>query len=248
MAELSPSELLKDAGLSHLLTHKSDGNMSYRWGEKQEVIANRKKVLAKLGLGLDDCYCPRMDGHTDGVEVITASKKGVGMFDRNLNEPADAIITNTKGIGLWLFIADCIPVVIYDPINIALGLSHLSWQTSSKHLAAKTVSEMNKNFDSDPSQLKIFMGPSIKQESYKFEDPEQKTMPDWQPYLRETSDGLTSIDLVKFNFDEFVSVGVLSGSIEVSPINTAMDPRFFSHYRDSRAGDSEGRFAVVAVL
>ena len=41
---------------------------------------------------------------------------------------ADAIITNLKNVVIGILTADCVPVLIYDPIKRAAGVAHAGWK------------------------------------------------------------------------------------------------------------------------
>jgi len=148
-----------------------------------------------------------------------------------------------------MLIADCLPVIIFDPHTKSLGLIHAGWKGTEQLIVAKTIQAMVRQFGSSPEEMIAAVGPSIRTESYRFKDVVQK-MPDrismWNNYLTNNTDGTISIDLISFNIDQMVGSGIARSSIIDSGIDTAVDTRFFSHYRDSRTNEGDcGRFAFV---
>ncbi|MCX7120432.1 MAG: polyphenol oxidase family protein [Gammaproteobacteria bacterium] len=72
----------------------------------------------------------------------------------------DAIITKEKNIGIGVVTADCLPVVLYDPVNHAIGVIHAGWQGLAKKIITATIKKMYSEFGTDLSQLKAYFGPS----------------------------------------------------------------------------------------
>ena len=74
---------------------------------------------------------------------------------------SDALITNHPGVVLQTLFADCCPVLLVDPVRLAVGLAHASWQSTLDELAANTVVAMMARYGSRPSDLVAYLGPSI---------------------------------------------------------------------------------------
>lgn len=155
-----------------------DGNMSFQWGEESEVNENRKNFLEKHTLKLEDCVFMDLE-HGDEVAIVGDSDKGKVLT-------ADALITNTPGVTLFLMTADCLPLALHDPEKNVIALVHLGWKSSDLGLAAKTVEAMTRELGSDPKTIKASIGPGIHKESYLVENPSQKDNPKWAPFLEET--------------------------------------------------------------
>ncbi|WP_419726750.1 peptidoglycan editing factor PgeF [Terrisporobacter petrolearius] len=73
----------------------------------------------------------------------------------------DALITNVTKVPLLILTADCVPVVIVDPVNKAIGLAHAGWRGTYDNISEKTIKEMSKNYNSNPKDLICVIGPSI---------------------------------------------------------------------------------------
>ena len=79
----------------------------------------------------------------------------------------DAIMTNLPGVPLMLCIADCVPVIVYDPVKRAVAVIHDGWRGTVQRLAAKTVFAMRLAYGSDPKDLLAYVGPSISRAHYE---------------------------------------------------------------------------------
>ena len=73
----------------------------------------------------------------------------------------DALITNIKEVPLLILTADCVPVVIIDPKNKAIGVAHAGWRGTYDKIAQKTIDEMVKSYNTNPEDLVCVIGPSI---------------------------------------------------------------------------------------
>lgn len=233
--------------IKHAISTVSDGNMSFLYGNKKEVLENRKKFLEKNNLSLDNCLTMRLQ-HGDKIEVVDVSSSGRGMYELESAPEADCLITKEVGLGLFLIIADCLPVIIYDPENGTLALVHLGWRSTNTKLIQKTIRKMVNNFNSDPKNLMVFIGPGIHKESYKYKKAPQSKLPGWKNFTHKDPDGLTSVDLYGYNFQQALDMGVLKDNIFISNIDTFSSKELFSHRRSEVKSEPEGRFAVVVCL
>lgn len=224
-----------------------DGNMSYKFDTEDVVKNNRKVFLEKNNIEMKDCVVPYLS-HSDTIKIVTDADKGEGMFSNLDGIDAEALITNTKGLGLFLHTADCFPVSFFDTKKEVIALAHCGWKPIDKRLVYKTVLEMIKVFNSDPKDILVYIGPGIKKDSYIFKEPIQKTVDYWKSYLEDMEDGQTKIDLTSFIVDQLKEAGIPLGNIEINQTNTATNTEYFSHYRSERADEREGRFATVVYM
>jgi purine-nucleoside/S-methyl-5'-thioadenosine phosphorylase / adenosine deaminase len=80
------------------------------------------------------------------------------------NEPlvGDGIITNVPGLILAVQTADCLPVVLVDPKNRAVGVFHAGWRGTVKRIVEKGVGAMRLHFGSRPRDLEAAIGPGVR--------------------------------------------------------------------------------------
>ncbi|MDE2079317.1 MAG: polyphenol oxidase family protein [Patescibacteria group bacterium] len=215
-----------------------DGNMSRVLGPEAEALTNRRKFLEKNGFQPEYAYAELE--HGDVIAVVTDTEKGKSVT-------ADALVTNASGVPLMLITADCFPLAYYDPVAGVIALAHLGWKSSDLGLAGKVVREMQK-LGAKPENVRVFIGPGIHKESYLVENPSQKEKSEWQPFLENAEGGLTRIDLIGFNKQTLMNAGVREEYIDMSPVDTAVSPEYFSHRRSAESRAAEGRFATVVSL
>jgi YfiH family protein len=73
----------------------------------------------------------------------------------------DGLITDRPGILLSVRVADCLPVLLADPVRRAVGAFHAGWRGTLARIVEKGVGELRRQFGSDPADLKAAIGPGI---------------------------------------------------------------------------------------
>jgi len=238
-------------GLVHGFSDIKDGNMSFDWGESDSVIKNRSTFLSRLGINSADCIITRTRmSHGTEIEIVNSSLKGRGInLSASGDADVDAMMTSDKNLFLAILTADCLPVVIYDPIKKAITLVHLSRINTPKNFARNVIDKMKTEYNSISEDIVVGIGPYIHKESYLFEKAElEKVIPNRKNFGRfilDLPNGKAAIDLAGYNVEEFISAGVLNKNIEVSEIDTATNTNFFSHCRSRLAVEPEGRMLTV---
>lgn len=218
---------------------KEDGNQDFRWDTQAEVEQNREAFLAKMDLTPADCVVMEVE-HDDSIEHV-------GRDDRGRTIKIEALATADEGVALFLLTADCFPVVLHDLRTDAIAIAHAGWKPTDKQLIPKVISEMSARYGTRAEDVHAYIGPGIRPESYLFENPPQRGLPGWSPYLKELPDGTTQVDLLGYLTHQLRECGIAERNTQVSDIDTAASPEYFSHYRSVRTGEPQGRFATVVV-
>jgi YfiH family protein len=73
----------------------------------------------------------------------------------------DGIVSDTPGVLVTVQTADCLPIILVDPIRRAVGVFHAGWRGTVKRIVEKGVGEMRKHFGSDPRKLVAAIGPGV---------------------------------------------------------------------------------------
>lgn len=229
--------------LVHGFSDMKDGNMSFSWGARETVLRNRSNFLDKLGIKSEDCAVMLLS-HGTNVGLIDELSRGKEQAD------ADCLITKSKNVYLFVLTGDCLPVIMYDPVESVIALAHMSRMNTPEELAGKIVKKMKSEYGVKPENIIAGIGPCIDKESYVFSAEElRKRVPDervFNGFIAGVPDGAKSIDLTGYNVREMISAGIKKENIEISGIDTAKDENFFSHYRSRQNEAPEGRMATVA--
>ena len=239
------TELKSVAGLFHAFSTAEEGNMSFRYGTGEEVVKNREKFLGGAGVDPASCVSYRI---LDKNVLLTVDKSHVG---RGMDSPesafeADGLFTREPGVYLFLFIADCVPLILFDTKNKVLGLVHVGRYSAGTQLPERSTRYMTTEFNSRAPDIIAAVGPAISKDSYIKRDVPELADPRWQSFLHEEEEGLRAIDLKGYITAQLKECGVKDEHIVDAGVDTATDPRFFSHYRAAKLGYEEARFACVA--
>ena len=224
---------IKNNGFDYVFSKTGDGNMSYTWGNKNEVDINRGRFLKKYLFVPSQCVKASLV-HGTRIKVVTEINCGKEYV-------CDSLITSSKNVVLCMVTADCFPLVIFDPKTKLLSLAHLGHRGVSAKLTKKVIKKMQK-LGSNPSNLTVIIGAGIRKESYVFEDVTQKNDPEWADFLKNTKNGKISVDLVGFIVRQLTESGVMQNNIRDLEIDTAHGNKYFSHYRAQLLNEKEGRF------
>lgn len=131
---------------------------------KDDTLENVEKNLRILGenLGFDPAkLVMTRQIHSDIVRVVT-DKDANGFCHRNYPE-CDALVTNTPGVTLLVFTADCTPLLFWDPVTGAVGAAHAGWRGTAQAIGAKVVQTMVREFGCKPESIRAAIGPNIAQ-------------------------------------------------------------------------------------
>ncbi len=100
--------------------------------------------------------------HGDSVAIID---------DRQLTREnlrgIDALVTNLDDFPIGVRSADCVPILLYDPVNSVIAAIHSGWRGTVKRISQKTIDVLVDNFKTNPEDLRAVIGPSIGPESFE---------------------------------------------------------------------------------
>jgi hypothetical protein len=215
------------------------------------VRENRRRVAAALGTGR-----LTVAGQTHGarVAVITPSLAGRG-HDGGADARAalpdtDAMVTNLPGVALSVLVADCAPVVLFDPGTRSIGVAHCGRLGAVRGTLPAAIGAMRSSFGTRAEDLRVGIGPAIGAASYEIGAAEASAVAAAFPedscrLLKPTRPGHATFDLVAALLRQLRAAGVPDGYVHPMGIDTrtATDD-FFS----DRAARPCGRFMAIAML
>lgn len=200
------------------------------------VDANRVAVFETLGLAPEQVIT--------GYQVHSANVVCVGSEHGGRVLPgADGLLTKDP-VALLSRFADCVPILLFDPVRRAAGILHAGWRGTAAQIAALGVRQMRAHFGTRPQDIIAGIGPSIGPCCYQVQDDFVRAICAAWPAARthiHTNSGTTHADLWAMNRQQLLDAGVRK--IEESCICTACHrDEFFSHRGD---GGRTGRFGVI---
>ncbi len=198
-------------------------NLGLNTGDEREAVAeNRRRFWAALGTP---------EAHTAGGYQVHGSEIKVvdqpGYFDGH-----DAFVTDQPGIFLSVTIADCVPVLIFDPVRKAIAAVHAGWRGTAVQIAGKTVALLQKTYGTNPADCIAYIGTCIGFDSFEVS---AEVAVEFAPELQKEagSPGKYLVDLKEANRIQLMQAGMSGELIEVSPFCTVKDHhRFFSFRKE----------------
>jgi purine-nucleoside/S-methyl-5'-thioadenosine phosphorylase / adenosine deaminase len=243
-------------------------NLGFTEDDTRAVVERNRALLLK-SLGVD-----RGRDHWPLVTLRQIHSDLVHHVDRAPDQllAGDGLITNTPGLLLGIQTADCLPVILADRKNRAIGVFHAGWRGTVKRIVEKGIGEMRRYFGTDPRNLIAAIGPGIQGCCYqvgeevrqKFEtqfayaaelfrevkesDPVREKYP--LLFLTARAPGHSELpvnlylDLVEANRRQLIDTGVATRNIETSsPCTACHVDLLFSHRTEKGV---TGRMMAVA--
>jgi YfiH family protein len=163
----------------------------------------------------------------------------VGRYDRSapyVPTPyeADGLITDERDVPLIIFTADCVPILLHDPVREAIGAVHAGWRGTVAGIACKAVEEMATRLGCDPKNIRAAIGPCISACCFETgpEVPEAVNNAaggDASAFIRSKGDKYM-VDLKGINRFLLERAGVLPGNIACSEECTScLSDKYWSH-------------------
>jgi len=210
---------------------------------REKVHENYRRFCAALGAGTDTLVLSKQV-HQDTVRHVTSSDRGKG-FSLPTDYTADALVTDTPGLHLMVFSADCIILLLHDPVTGSIGAVHAGWRGTALDLPAKTVREMGRLFGAQPRDIRVAVGAGIGPCCFETHSDVPDAMRDafgggadacMSPLAGRP--GKWSVDLKALNAWRLREAGIPAGQIDICPLCTACHPELYWSHR--KTGDRRG--------
>lgn len=223
---------------------QSSLNLAIGRGDSLENVEQNLHILGNA-LGFDPAkLVMTMQIHSDIVRVVTDADCN-GPCHRNYPQ-CDGLVTNTPGVALLIFTADCTPLLFHDPVTGAVGAAHAGWRGTAKGIGARVVEAMVRSFGSRPEDIRAAIGPNVGQCHFETDAdvPEAMTAAfgdEVKQYIEKKGEKY-HLDLKAINALVLRRAGVRH--IEISDACTMCQPNRFWSHRVTR-GDRGSQGAII---
>ena len=226
-------------------------NLGFNRGDLDENDIRNHEIFANvIGVNPKNIVTGNQT-HTTNVKVVTKDDCGKGIYrDRNYTD-IDGLITNEKGIVLATYYADCVPLLIVDTKNKAIGLSHSGWRGTVGKIGKVTIEKMGELYGTKPEDIVACIGPSICRKCYEISEEVavqfKEAFPDnIKEILIDKGNGKYQLDLWECNRINFKEAGVLPENIKVTDICTCHNTDvLFSHRGHNGKRGNIGAFLSI---
>jgi polyphenol oxidase len=217
--------------------------------EPGDVLENRRRVATALGAEPGDfVFC--VQAHGPNVQVITTADQGRGTLTQDdAVRDTDALVTADPGVVLTVMVADCVPIVLYDPVAHVLACVHAGWRGTVARVSEAAVTSM-RSLGSHPANVIAGLGPAIAPDRYQvggdvYEAARDGLGSSAGKVISEDGTGKWLFDLWTANQLVLEEAGVPGRSIHVAAVPTGSVRGLFFSDREVRPC---GRFVAMARL
>ncbi|HWF43635.1 MAG TPA: peptidoglycan editing factor PgeF [Candidatus Kapabacteria bacterium] len=209
-------------------------NLSSHVGDEQaNVDENRRLFFTAIGIPQGGKAVYQNQVHSANVQVVEG---GEGVV-----KESDALITVEANVLLGVTVADCTPILLYDPVMKLIAAIHSGWRGTEQMISLAAIRRMM-GLGSSPENIFAFIGASASREKYEV-GLDVATLFE-EKHLVELQGGKYLLDVKGANLDQLVFAGIPEEHIEVSPLCTISDERLHSYRRD---GKRSGRMLAVII-
>jgi len=178
--------------------------------------------------------------HSDKVYIVT--KK-----DSFFTPPtADALITNCKNIPLMVMVADCTPVLFYDPKQEVIAVAHVGRAGAFKNIIKNVLDYFIQVYGSQKKDIIVESGASICQNCYEvsatiFQEAQTLQL----DYALKKKQNSFYLDIKAIITQQLLNENIKEENIKISKeCSRCQDEKYFSY----RASAKTGRFAGIIML
>ena len=239
--------LLEYPEVTHCYTMRSNNQLNFQIKNRDFFNQSCDKIYKCLELKNPLVVRPYQT-HTDNVKIVKKIEK---------LEDTDGIITNKKEIALITTSADCISLLLYDPVKKAIGSIHSGWKGTLKRIIIKAIEKMITEYHSKPEDIICCICPSIRQCCFEVDEDVKDLFYNKYKNLKNIDEIIKLgdkkedkqkyyIDAVKINIELLKNIGLKEKNIIDSNICTMCHSKEFHSYRaDGKSFGVNG--AIIAI-
>ena len=224
-------------------------NINCYCGDDKEAIQKNREALCQLLAIADDHLVMPHQVHLTKIAQIDDAFFALPADERHQAlEGVDALMTNIEGVCIGVSTADCIPVLLYDPVQRAACAIHAGWRGTVKRITEQAVAQMTAVYGTRPADIIAQIGPGIHLDSFEVGDEVYEAFQQEGFPMQAISKKKEKwhIDLPECNRLLLIAKGIPADHIAVSSVCTyQQSDRFFSA---RRLGINSGRIFTSIIL
>lgn len=213
------------------------------------VRENFRRFCAAIGAD-DDRVVMTSQIHGTVIRPVTPADIETDTYDR-WEHRCDGLITDIPGLALTVFSADCIPVLLYDPVRRVIAAVHAGWRGTAGDIAGKAARMMQSDYGSDPAHILAAIGPGISRCHFET----HSDVPDAMTaalgsfvsaFIDPVGEGKFRVDLKGINAALLTRAGLDKDHIDISADCTTCNPDLYWSHRLTQ--DDRGSQAAIIQL
>jgi YfiH family protein len=196
-------------------------NLSFNVGDDPDrVRANRSAFFGSMGVQESELAVPGQV-HGKHIERVEHGGRYPG---------TDGLITRTPRVFLCVTFADCVPILLFDPVSRSIAGIHAGWRGTVLGIVPEGIRRLAGECGAIPERLRVYLGPAAGACCYEVGEDVARRFE--ARYVHR--DVLTTVDLHGALKGQLLVAGCLEQNIEISPACTIHDLSFHSFRRDGR--------------
>lgn len=222
-------------------------NLSFNKNDsKEKVMENYRIVADAIGVDFNKMVLSNQI-HEDKIRIVQEEDAGKGLTQKSDIIGFDGLSTNQSGIPLVTFYADCVPVLLLDPVKRAITSVHSGWKSTLKNISYQALMVMKDSYGSDFKDIQVAIGPSICSDCFEVGLDVYNSFVlkySWCTQYTTYKNGKYFINLQQIIRRVLVDAGVLYENVSISGVCTKCNNDVFFSFR----GDNRKTGSLAAIM
>ena len=231
------------------MTENSLNLAGFNEDDPENIYENRRRFLKLFAGNWTLAGCWQVHG-ADIRVVHSAAEASPRPGVLGDDQYCDALVSDTANVLLGVKTADCVPILLGDPVSRAFAAVHAGWRGTSASIIKHAIETLAREYGSRAEHLRAAIGPAANVCCYEVGsdviDVFKERFPQAGQLFQPTRDGHARIDLQTANRHQLIEAGMSAERIHIAPFCT-MDRNdlFFSYRREKHLHGRVGRLMSV---
>ncbi|MBI1822638.1 MAG: peptidoglycan editing factor PgeF [Nitrospirae bacterium] len=154
--------------------------------------------------------------------------------------PYDGLMTDEPGLVMTVYSADCLPILLYDPVKRVVAAIHAGWKGTLFNICGAAIEEMEKHFQCKPSEIRVTSGPAIQACCFDIKEDVallfRRADPSWEDLIISSEDKMR-LNLHEINRRQLLKNGVLDSHVAWSEACTFCHADLLPSFRREKGGN-----------
>ena len=215
------------------LTPRGPRFVNYGFDGISGAVAARRNLCRFVGLPFDK-FTVGKQVHSAAAARVGEAAAGAGRETPGTGIPAtDALVTGLAGVPLAVTTADCVPILLADPVAKVAAAIHAGWRGALAGVVENTVALMKSGFGCEPWNIRAYIGPAIGPCCYEVGGDLTARLSPADMVFVEDRGGRHYLDLRAWNADRLLATGLEKKNVAAADVCTCCHAElFFSHRGD----------------
>ena len=218
----------------------------FKGDSKENVFENRRRFLKAIDA--------EQATVVTAVQTHSIERLAIGSLDQaNGPQPGcDAMTSQLRGVLLAIQTADCLPVLIGDPVTGTMAAIHAGWRGTAGRITERTVADLMQQ-GVNPRNAIAALGPAACAECYEVGQDViaryKKEFGYWRSLFADLGeDGKAHLDIYAANIQQLIFCGFAEERIHVSEHCTMHENEMFFSYRREGGGQPSVVGRLLSVI